>query len=218
MKEIITTMIKHGMPFSEYQSHPAINHSGLKLIERSPSHYIWDKQNERKETTALKLGSAIHSAILEPKEFEEKYITAGNIDKRTKSGKEAYAALEMKGKIILSIDEYDTVKRCVESVYKNVTATELLKDGRPEVSVFGSIKGIECKCRPDWLRSDGIVVDIKSTCDASLKEFSRSVLNYGYHSQAAFYIDVLKSNDISTLAFIFIAIEKLSKPNFNLRN
>jgi hypothetical protein len=43
-----------------------------------------------KESPAMKLGTAVHQAILEPYDFHDNYHVAGKIDKRTKAGKASY--------------------------------------------------------------------------------------------------------------------------------
>lgn len=69
--------IYDGLSFADYCSIPAINKSGLDELERSPLHY-WSayldpKREPRKETPAMRLGTAIHTAVLEPKRFAEEY-------------------------------------------------------------------------------------------------------------------------------------------------
>ena len=76
---------------------------------------------------------------------------------------------------------------------------------------------LHLRCRPDWWRADGIVVDLKTTEDASREAFERSVLNYRYHVQAAFYLDGLahaidQSPDPLPVPtpreFVFLCVEK----------
>jgi exodeoxyribonuclease VIII len=70
--------------------------------------------------------------------------------------------------------------------------------------------GLECKCRPDWMTDDGsIVVDLKTTEDASPAGFKKSIANYRYHVQAAFYLHSLEqATGVCPEQFIFIAVEK----------
>ena len=68
---------------------------------------------------------------------------------------------------------------------------------------------IKGKCRPDWLSKDGnTVVDLKTTKDASPKSFQRSISEFGYHIQSAWYLRGLRKLDIPAKEFIFIEIEK----------
>ena len=84
------------------------------------------------------------------------------------------------------------------------------RKGLTELSYFSEdLDGIRAKCRPDWISSDGhTVVDLKTTQDASPKGFQKSIANFGYHIQSAWYMRVLKNLDVPVKEFIFIAIEK----------
>jgi hypothetical protein len=70
------------------------------------------------------------------------------------------------------------------------TGAELLSDGDAEVSIFAQDPdtGVQCKIRPDFL-PDGrsIIIDLKTSQDASYEAFCRSVAAYGYHTQDALY-------------------------------
>lgn len=54
----------------------------------------------------MKLGTAVHCAILESERFEIEYIEAPVIDRQTKDGKALWSKLEQSGRIVLSSDEY----------------------------------------------------------------------------------------------------------------
>ena len=76
--------------------------------------------------------------------------------------------------------------------------------------------GLPCmvKFRPDiWLGEaddpkSGIIVDLKSTGDARVKEFTRSVFNYGYDMQGGFYFEGFKRLGYRPKAFVLLAVEK----------
>jgi hypothetical protein len=91
-------------------------------------------------------------------------------------------------------------------------AQVLMEEGSPEVSLFWTDEetGVSCKARLDWLMADGIL-DVKSTEDASRYAFRKSIADYGYHMQAAFYLDgwrAVTGEEASPDSFIFEAIEK----------
>jgi hypothetical protein len=45
-------------------------------------------------TDAMKQGSLVDCLITEPQNFDRKYVVAPKVDRRTKAGKEAWAACE----------------------------------------------------------------------------------------------------------------------------
>jgi exodeoxyribonuclease VIII len=66
------------------------------------------------------------------------------------------------------------------------------------------------KCRPDAIIGPlNLIIDLKTTDDASPKAFGRSAMKYRYDVQAAFYIDLYEAHyNCKCEGFIFIAVEK----------
>lgn len=72
-----------------------------------------------------------------------------------------------------------------------------------------------CKCRPDWINDDhNLIVDLKSTEDASYTGFGKSIGNYRYHVQDAFYRDGMHAIGQTVAGFVFLAVEK--SPPYNV--
>jgi exodeoxyribonuclease VIII len=200
--------IAYGLPAEAYFAQPHLNNSGIKELLRSPAHYRHSLTAPREQTKAMQIGSAVHCAVLEPAEFGKRYAAMPDgIDRRTKEGKALYAELEANGKEILSANDFRDVMNIAGAVNTHPTAADLLSGGKPEVSVFGELDGVLVKCRFDWLRDDGIAVDLKTTQNASSSEFARTVGKYSYHRQASFYLDVASSVGVNIHTFRFIAVE-----------
>lgn len=209
-----------GMSNDAYHANEAISASGLKLIGRSPLHYwaayIDPNRAPREETPALRLGTAIHTAVLEPMRFAAEYAVAPKVDRRTKEGKETWAAFEAEcaaaGKNVISDGEFATCMAISERLNRHPAASVLFRSGIAETSMFWVDPETEvvCKCRPDWLIKGVACVDVKSTQDASAVAFARSVWNYEYHMAAAWYLDGMKIclGEQAPSAFIFAAFEK----------
>ena len=197
---------------AEYHAHPAISKSGLDRIDQSPAHYRAWLQSPREATPALTFGSAAHAYLLEREVFERSYVVMSEkIDRRTKAGKEAWEAFQTKanGREVLTLDDMETLEAMAYSISQHPIAEELLDSGsgEAEVSFFTELWGVSVKCRPDWLRNDGIVVDLKTTDNAGPAAFAKSCAKWRYHVQASFYSDILcKGRDVK--AFVFIAVEK----------
>ncbi len=214
--------IYHNISNDDYHAGPGISASGLKLIaNRSPLHY-WSayldpKREARKTTPSMLLGSAIHSAVLEPDLFRDQYMVAPDVDRRTKEGKMLYeTALGIaaeNGSTLLSSDDYLTAIKIQESCRRHPLARRIFEDGKAEQSVFWTDPetGVLCKCRPDWLLGgeNPAILDLKSTEDASAEAFTRSSYNWQYHLQAAWYLDgVEHALGLKPDAFMFLAHEK----------
>ena len=109
------------------------------------------------------------------------------------------------------MDKDQTMKACGMQYDKmRAMMNEVGKGGLTELSFFSEdLGGIRAKCRPDWISHDkNIVVDLKTTQDASPKGFQKSIGQFGYHIQAAFYLRTLQNLGFDSYDFIFIAIEK----------
>ena len=193
-----------------YHALDAVGKSDLDKIARSPLHW---KYAEREETAAMRIGSAVHCAVLEPARFAVDYAVAPEGDKRTKAGKEQWAAFEEEnaGKTVLTFDDGVLCAHIAESVQSHPRAKALLQSGQPEASLLWSDSefNVRCRARVDWLREDGMLIDLKTTQDASSAAFAKSCANFRYHVQAAWYLDAYQAatGDLPG-GFIFIAVEK----------
>ena len=197
------------MTNAEYHSHPAVSKSDLDLINRSPMYYKYIKSNPKVQTEAMLLGSVLHKLILEADTFSSEYAIAPVCDRRTKAGKEEYNAFiqEAQDKAVITAEMFETASGIAKAVRNNSVVKKLLCGGKAEQSYFWEEKGIECKCRPDYLKGN-LVIDLKSTNDASPEAFVRTAYNYRYHVQAWWYLHGLNMCGINAQEFIFIAFEK----------
>lgn len=194
-----------------------VSKSGLDLIAKSPRHY-WErylnpKRAPQEQTRALFIGSAVHCAVLEFTEFENRYALSPKFDRRTKTGKadaEKWEA-DNANKTALNADDYDMIMRIRESVFAHPGAAVLLEKGVAErvLQWDDPWTGAPCKMKADWLSGTGFITDLKTTEDASPAAFGRSAFNYRYHVQGAFYSDGYKENFKKPAeGFAFIAVEK----------
>jgi hypothetical protein len=191
--------------------------SALDKVNRSMAHYLESCRNPPEPTHAQALGSAFHCRVLTPELYESQYAIEPILDKRTKAGKEMFADFQAEnmGKTLISAGDAALVEQMASSVLCHPVASQLLTDGDAEHSFFWTDPktNLPCKCRPDYLRRDGIVIDLKKTVDASWFAFQRSIVNYRYHVQGAFFCDGV-SHVTKELynSFILIAVE--DKPPF----
>lgn len=202
-------MEKLFIPNSMYHEGSGISNSGISEFLKSPYHFWYQYlsgQADRDETPAMKMGTAVHAAILEPELFQAEYIKAPDVDRRTKEGKAAWAELPSNA-IALRSQEYDQVMSMCTSVRETKVARKLLADGEAEASYYVEMDDLLCKCRPDWV-TDKLIVDVKTTEDASEKGFQRSAMKYGYHRQAAYYLDILAEYGTPKDGFVFMVVEK----------
>jgi exodeoxyribonuclease VIII len=195
------------MDNATYHADPAVSASHLHAIARSPFHYwaryINPDRITPEPTAAMRLGSLVHCAVLEPDELLQRYGVAP--DRRTKEGKAAAAAMAAAGIEAVSEADMTLALSMAASVRVHPAAAALLKQGKAEQSFWwdDSDTGLRCKCRPDWYHGT-TVVDLKTTTDASPAGFAKSVATFRYHTQASHYLSGLHGAE----RFVFIAVEK----------
>lgn len=203
-------MIIENMSLQEYHSMPdSISKSGLEMILRSPAHY--KNRDAFSGTRATVIGSAVHAAVLEPHIFAREYVLLDGVsDRRAKEFKDAVKA-RGDDDFVLVEHEAITVRGTANSVSRNKEASKILTaPGRAELSVITTdpVTGLTVRIRPDWITNDGRMVDIKTTVDARSAQFTRSIINYKYHMQAALYMDAWKWETGENTDFSFLALEK----------
>jgi exodeoxyribonuclease VIII len=205
--------IIQGISIEEYHRHASVSKSQLDQMAKSPAHYLASLTTPRKETAAMRVGALFHGLVLEPERV--KIAVAPVCDKRTKDGKATWEAfcLENAGAEIVTADEGEMLNGMVASVRAHPAASALLSGpGIAEGSAWWADEqsGELCRCRPDFYRPDlGIIVDLKSTEDASQIEFARSIAKYNYNVQSAFYQDGVEAATGDFIkGFVFVAVEK----------
>ena len=203
--EIITNAEYHGR-----KTH--ISSTGVRTFKKNKKQFEYSLTHDLvKQTKAMADGTAVHAFFLERDKFDTDFvIKPADMRLNTKAGKEW--ALEQKDKIIIDSELgnnlYEMEKSFMDSPAKMIYNENM--GGQTELSYFwDDLYKIKGKCRPDWLSSDGnTVVDLKTTQDASPKGFQKSIANFGYHIQCAWYLRGLRKLDVPAKEFIFIAIEK----------
>ena len=207
------------MENTAYHAHPAVSKSHLDLIARSPLHY-WARYLDPNRVAPepspqMRLGTALHTHVLELSRWDEEIAVApSDINRRTKEGREQWAAFEASsvGKTVITADDAAQVMAMGRAVLRHPAAAMLLGlPGKAETTHMwtDASTGLECKCRPDWLMDDGsIVVDLKTTKDASPRGFKQSIANFSYQKQAAWYLHGLEqATGRRPDQFIFICVE-----------
>ncbi len=205
-----------------YHAGPGVSKSHFDSIspmnKGCPLKYWYKHVREDREPSAptpnMIAGTAMHTLVLEPDDFDVLYVKEPKIDRRTKAGKEEAAAFEQEhqGKILLTTDQIEKVKGMAGAINRHATAAPLLRAGEAEASYYAIDEGtgLLIKSRPDFVTDDGnIMVDLKSTVDASPEGFARSIVNFRYFMQPAWYGDVMRAAGYTAPKhFVFIAVEK----------
>ena len=194
--------IYEGVPHDVYRAWDAVSFSRLKRIDDCPLQY---KLNTSTESAAMKLGSYVHCALLEPDELDERFVVpswhrdAANVtasgnpseSKATAYYKSMRQAAEESGVTIVSDSDADMLDRIKKVIADNNRADQWLnKDhGWSEVSIVWTDKhtGLMCKARIDRLTPQRLI-DVKTCMSCKPSEFMWDIYKRGYHRQAAWYL------------------------------
>lgn len=211
---------------TDYHSIDALSNSSLSVLKRSPTEFharFIAKTLRQEETDAMRLGSAVHMLALEPERFDSEYaIVEGPINPST--GK-PYARdtkkfqvwldqemMQQTRKVLLASEFAESIE--IAKAFQSHPTIAAIMASRAEkffefehVDDFkweGLDEWVRIKCKLDFVMpSEGIIVDLKTTDNPSEYEWSWSAGSYGYHRQAAIYMDVMEAKYNRPFRFIF---------------
>jgi hypothetical protein len=208
----------YDMPEDEYHAHPALSSSGArKLLPPScPARYRWEQDNPPAPKDHLELGSAAHRLVLGA---GPGLAVVDAKDWRTKAAQNERDAARTGGRIPLLAAEHDQVLAMAAAIRAHPVASALFdpeRGGVPEQSLFWEDPefGITRRARLDWLPQprDGkrlVIGDLKTTTDASPAAIRKTVANYGYFMQCAWYLDAVTALGLDEdPAMLLVFIEK----------
>jgi exodeoxyribonuclease VIII len=203
-------MVKMGD--SDYFSVDAISNSDFRLLKESVLHYE-NKDLFPFSNPSVELGRAVHKLVLEPETFNKDFVIEEfegcDLNKNSNAYRDAKKAwLSCVGdRAIISSDTFEKVKLMARNV--KAIAGGLLQGGVAEHAFFAEFYGVKVKCKADYYNQNlGLVLDLKTT--ASISDFKRSILEYGYGTQSAFYMDVISKAGYKAERFVFILVESVA--------
>lgn len=199
-----------------YRAADAISNSDMGLMKYGSAQIIWARNApvDDDKLRTLDIGSAVHCKLLEPHKFDDEFVIEPVFNRRANDGKEAAAAfasdVAAAGKAIITNDDGKKIDFMARSALAHPTMNKLLSKGDSEVSIFWCDvnTGVMCKCRPDHLVKFGnqwFCLDLKTTDD--IEKFDKSIGEYGYHRQQAFYTEGLTVAGMNPI-FVFGVISK----------
>lgn len=192
---------------TRYGNPNAMNFSTLKAASKGAAALRWAMDHKPESTPAMAFGSLVHLATLQPHLVEAQYAVYPGATRR---GKEWDAFVEANaGKEIVKADEMEQALLIAAAVRAHPVASLALAEGRAEVELaWRDLEtGIECKGRTDWI-GGGCVFDLKTTQSVDTHDFTRTIAQYDYHAQLAFYVDGARHMGMDVGAAGLIGVEK----------
>lgn len=215
----MTSAVLHNVSNGAYHAGAGLSYSGVKRLLRSPWHFqaLHEAHDAHPATPTAQqfAGTLAHCATLEPNEFDTRYRVGPEVSKNSNAWREFKAANP--DSEIISSAQREVAFAQAASLRAHPLIGDLLAAGFAEASVYwhDSAHQILCKCRPDWVHPCGtkaspraILVDVKTTGDASPDGFARAVASYGYHGQADWYCSGYEAaTGIRTEGMVFAVVE-----------
>lgn len=224
-----------------YLSWNAASSSRLRELNKSAKHLKYSLEHEEEETDALRLGTLIHTALLEPERYDEEFTvlqscqaTKGDGDPCTNPAKYIENGEQKCG---IHGDENDpdaptpiketdaeVIRGILQSVKESDSARSLLySEGESELTLVWTDPdiGIKCKARLDRISrgiDGGAFLDLKSCRSAERHRFQKDIWSHRYDLQSAFYSRGLEVLGKKAEYFVWLAVSKqppyLVKPYF----
>jgi hypothetical protein len=212
----------YDIPAEAYHADPvpqgSLSSSGARrlLPPSCPAKFQYERQHGRPPKREFEFGHAAHRIALGVG-HELALIDAA--DYRTKAAKEDRDAAREAGRIPLLAHEHDVVQDMASALLQHPLAPLLFQPGtgHAEQSLFArdEATGVMLRARLDWLPAMAadtgrlIIPDYKSCVSASPEKVERSIADYGYHLQGAWYEDLVRALGLARdVAFVLVFQEK----------
>jgi len=226
-----TAVIHTDVPAEEYhlKALGVVNVGALKMLAKTPAHYrAWLDEVEDSDTPAKTFGRAYHDRVLLPELFAQRYVgeplnapgrptdamrNAKNPNESSIERVKFWDAWEAQnvGKTVMSAKDFAVIEAMHAALMSNPDIADLFAEGDSEVTIrwIDEASGLSCKARADrWNRRDRVMIDLKTTEDASPRAFARSVVTYGYDITHAHYAEGARACGEPVDRYLIVAQEK----------
>lgn len=197
------------VPENEYHAGPELSSTGAKAIVKCPKLFRHERDH-RTNTAAFDEGHAFHRLVLGA--GNDFTVVEGN--RNAKAVKQEIEDAEAAGLVVLKPDQSIMVHNMADAVANDKAARDLFERGAPEQSAYAldPATWTPIRARFDWLTEDDegpVIVDLKSTAGSTHPwELGKTIGDFGYHQQAAFYIDALALLGQPGARFKFVFVSK----------
>lgn len=209
--------------YIKYKEMEAVNfHTLLEVWNYSLYH---NNNRLKEETDSMIIGQIMHMFLLENIDLNDLVLVMPKLDKRKKEDKIIYEEIisksEKEYKYIIDeethqniLNMYDSFHNILNNFKELYKIKEAISFGQKEYTIlYDRIidnNKIPVKSRLDCIHNN-VIVDLKTTINASPQHFVNDIKKYSYDLQLTFYaygISLLNNIDINELELYIVAIEK----------
>lgn len=166
--------------------HP-ISYSRMKEFRKSPRHYVASWEKPFIPSDAMIIGSATDCLLIEPEEFNTKFLPYENFAKRSNDAKGEWKVLTDKAraekKQLITQEQIKTAQECADAVKAYPDAKPYLNMRKRHEWLRWTDKETMLPCigQIDWdcmLDNQLCIVDLKTATDADPEEFAKVAWNW----------------------------------------
>jgi hypothetical protein len=216
---VITAPGIYDIPNDVYHADPvpggSLSSTGARrlLPPSCPALFRYEQLHGQPPKRVFDFGTAAHGIVLGSGP-ELVRVDAPNY--LTKKAQAARDDARTRGAVPLLPHEYEQVQAMAEAIRQHPAARALFAEasGQPEQSLFWQDQrtGVWRRARLDWMPfATGrrmVVPDYKTAVSAAPSAIAKAVHSFGYHQQAAWYLDGVKALGGGDAAFVFVVQEK----------
>lgn len=183
--------IHNGVSERDYHAADAISKS--LLWDFAPSPWRWKNAPPKEETGAMRWGSLVDCLLLTPGAVTENFVISPYADFRSKEAREWR---DTETRTVIKHEDLEEATIAALRIREHGIAGSIVAASSSQVSCMAEIGQERYKARIDLVPADSEpfygdwLFDLKTT--ESLADLGRTVGNWGYHVQAAFYLDIHK--------------------------
>lgn len=212
-----------GVPAADYHALPYASQSLLKEFADQPTPAHFKARKPKEPTDAMQFGTVLHSIIIEAANAAAYHLRPDEYPDAKKDGDKPVMKPWHGGaswckdwlkrhsdRPVITSEEQTSLLDMRESALALPVFAGLIEIGTPEISWFkrDAETGLVLKGRTDLIATDA--AEVTWICDlkkvrrggASESEFAKTCVDFGYHIQAAFYLDLTGAS-----RFVFCAVE-----------
>lgn len=196
-----------------------VSASKLKKAFKTMRHYAAPSKNERKPH--FDIGHAFEIKLTDPKSYFDEVVVFDENQRpdlsKTMAAYDNYTWKQQfyenhSDKYIITTEDHEMIDKMVKTCEADKVINNLVKRGDFQMSIFWDHKGLKVKTRPDILipviDKKAIIIDIKSTADASPGGFSRQAKKLYYPFQAIMQVIGAEALGYEVVNYYWLAVEK----------
>jgi hypothetical protein len=216
------------MPDAEYFSLEEFNNSFFKTVrQKSLGHAMYEKEHPKSPTASMEFGTLAHWALMQPDEFKRNAFVMPEGNKNSKDFKqrvqrllnmnlppsnvaEIDVVLQQRGMVKIEADMKLQILELSAKISQSKTWKTIADGATYESTILFECPdtALPLKAKLDVLNTRlKVIMDVKTTKDASHNKFAKDAWNYGYLYQASHYRQAVEELTGEEFEYWICAIE-----------